>query len=482
MEKRFFLAFLITFIFLIFWSRFVSPPTTPPPTLETQEVSETPEQEPLSPEHFLPEETAIGKKQAEFSEQTIGDFHIIYSPLGGYIKEISFGIEHDLFPFGDIGFMAQDKDTLFTADLAQGRLKFVADGRKKEFIFGPDTITIKQEPAPGGKMVLFSKSFSSKMLDINQRYQEVFYSQNNLIKRAAPPKMKAGRHEDVDFAGARDRYFCLSLIKGQHTIEWVKSNDSGYLYLPSPPGEISLYFGPQTEDHLKEYGLSGVVYYGFFHSISLIMIKVIYIFYALTKSWGLTIICFSIAINFLLFPFTAKSMKAMRKIQQVQPELEELKEKYKDNPQKQQREIMEFYRKHKINPLGGCLPLFFQFPIFIALYQVIFRLFDLKGAQFLWIKDLSLPDRLFSLPFTIPLLNTDQFNLLPILVMLLGIIQQRITTTSKANSQQKMMSLFMSVFIGFIFYGFPSALVLYWFTQSFLTLVYQARLARTQAP
>jgi len=137
---------------------------------------------------------------------------------------------------------------------------------------------------------------------------------------------------------------------------------------------------------------------------------------------------------------------------------------------------MELYRKYKVNPIGGCLPLLFQMPIFLTLYQVLPRFIELKGANFLWIKDLSSPDRFLKLPFSPPL---EYINLLPVLLMILGLIQQKVTTSS-ASSEQKKMGLFFGVFIGVIFYNFPSCLVLYWFTQNLLTFAYQARISKVQ--
>jgi len=167
----------------------------------------------------------------------------------------------------------------------------------------------------------------------------------------------------------------------------------------------------------------------------------------------------------------------MRKMQQIQPEVEELKTKHKDNPKKLQKETIELYRKYKINPLGGCLPLFFQIPVIMAFYQVVYRFVELKGASFLWIKDLSSPDRFAELPFPAPV---NYLNLLPILLMCMGILQQKITTSSSTASQQKSMGLFFAVFIGIIFYGFPAALTLYWLIQNIFTLSYQTRLSRAQ--
>lgn len=112
----------------------------------------------------------------------------------------------------------------------------------------------------------------------------------------------------------------------------------------------------------------------------------------------------------------------MKQMQALQPHIEELKKQHKDNPQRMQKEQMELFRKHKVNPFGGCLPLLLQMPIFIALYQTLMRSVFLRGASFLWIKDLSGPDRLFSLPFPKPF---DTFNLLPILMTIGMFIQQK---------------------------------------------------------
>ena len=138
---------------------------------------------------------------------------------------------------------------------------------------------------------------------------------------------------------------------------------------------------------------------------------------------------------------------------------------------------MQLYKEYKINPLGGCLPMFFQLPIIFALYQVFLRSFELKGAHFLWIQDLSAPDRAFKLPFPPP---ADYLNILPIIIVILGLIQQKfMTASSTGSSEQKSMGLFFSVFMGVIFYKFPSCLVLYWLMQTSLTLIYQIRISRT---
>ena len=155
---------------------------------------------------------------------------------------------------------------------------------------------------------------------------------------------------------------------------------------------------------------------------------------------------------------------------------------YKDNPQKLNKEIMELYREHKVNPLGGCLPLLLQMPIFFALYQVLMRSVALRGANFLWIKDLSEPDRLFFLPFSLPILG-NEFNILPILMTIGMFVQQKFTmtkATGEAAQQQKIMLIIMPLMFGVIFYRMPAGLVLYWFINSTLMLLTQIKASKAK--
>jgi YidC/Oxa1 family membrane protein insertase len=170
----------------------------------------------------------------------------------------------------------------------------------------------------------------------------------------------------------------------------------------------------------------------------------------------------------------------MKEMQILQPKIEALRKELKDNPQKLNKEIMELYKEHKVNPLGGCLPLLLQMPIFFALYQALIRSVALRGAHFLWIKDLSSPDKAFVLKNSIPFLG-NQVNILPILMAIGMYVQQKISmakTTGDAAQQQKMMTIIMPVMFGVIFYQMPSGLVLYWFVNSLLMLSYQFRINR----
>jgi YidC/Oxa1 family membrane protein insertase len=482
MERRLLLAFSITIVFFIVYSHLISK-ITPQHTLVQEDRSETsalpaPVSSPLPPSLSpRPSKQPGNATDADLPQVEIGNYVITYSPLGGYLSKLFINGEKETLPFQNIGFSPADQNKQFTASLTSQGIEFQGpSGEKKEFIFKDYILEIKLTPAEGTSLVLFSNVLSTKTL--YQRYQEIFYSRDNLIKRSAPRKMKDNTYSNVQFAGARDRYYCLSLLKGDYNLKWVSEGDKkAHLYLLSAPAQTFLYLGPQSEKELKPFGLQGVVNYGFFHAIGTGMVKLLYLFYGLTKNWGWSIVFFAVAVSLLLSPFTAKSSRAMRKMQQIQPEIEGLKQKYKDNPHKLQKETIELYRKYKINPLGGCLPLLFQIPIIMAFYQIVFRLTELKGAHFLWIKDLSSPDR-FPLPFGPPL---NQINLLPIFLVILGLIQQKITTSvSPTAPQHKSMGLFFAIFIGVIFYGFPAALTLYWLIQNVFTLSQQARFSRIQ--
>jgi YidC/Oxa1 family membrane protein insertase len=167
----------------------------------------------------------------------------------------------------------------------------------------------------------------------------------------------------------------------------------------------------------------------------------------------------------------------MKEMQALQPRVEELRRLYKDNQQKLNKEVLELYRAHKVNPFGGCLPLILQIPVFFALYQALMRSIVLKGAKFLWIKDLAEPDRLFVLPAKLPIIG-DEINLLPLIMALGMFVQQKMSNLAASSGtagQQKIMLVIFPVMLGLIFYHMPAGLVLYWAVNSVLMLVFQYR-------
>ena len=200
--------------------------------------------------------------------------------------------------------------------------------------------------------------------------------------------------------------------------------------------------------------------------------------YGLIPNYGVVILLMSIIIKIVTFPLTQKSYGSMKRMQLVQPKIKELQEKYKNNKEVLQKKTMELYKEEKVNPMGGCLPMLLQMPILYGLFIIFRTAIELRGAPFmLWMTDLSAPDALFSFGANIPLLGTE-FNILPILMTVLMVVQQKLTGTNAMGSgqqeqQQKMMMWLMPAMMFFLFYKFPSGLVLYYLTFNALTILQQ---------
>jgi YidC/Oxa1 family membrane protein insertase len=241
-----------------------------------------------------------------------------------------------------------------------------------------------------------------------------------------------------------------------------------------------IYAGPNQYTILKsfKYDFERILAKGFFGYINLFLLIVLNFFYGIVKNYGFSIVILSVAIKVVFTPLTHKSFQSMKKMQELQPQMKSLQEKYKDNPQQLNKEVMELYKKHKANPLGGCLPILIQMPIFIALYQTLGQSVELRGAPFIfWIKDLAAPDKMIVFQQNIPFIG-NSFNLLPILMILSMIWQQKTAPTTMASKEQERMMLFMSIIFGFVFYKLPSGLVLYWFISNLLSIGHQLYIAK----
>lgn len=190
-------------------------------------------------------------------------------------------------------------------------------------------------------------------------------------------------------------------------------------------------------------------------------------------NYGLVLILFGIIIKILVFPLTKKSYVSMKEMQLLQPKMKELREKYKDDSQKLNQEMMKLYKEHGVNPMGGCLPMLIQMPLLYALFIIFRSTIELRGAEFFWwIKDLSEPDTVFTLPFSLPLYG-NHVNILPLVMGVTMLIQQRMTGTGAAGQQQKMMMWMMPVIFLLIFNNFPSGLNLYYALFNIMTIIQQ---------
>jgi YidC/Oxa1 family membrane protein insertase len=252
-----------------------------------------------------------------------------------------------------------------------------------------------------------------------------------------------------------------------------------------------IYAGPENTKILKKYegGVAEIKRFyrwELFDAIAKFIYWIMHGLYLPLRNWGMVIVVLSLLIYFSTYPLTLKGMQSMKKMQALQPKMTALREKHKNSPEKLNKEIMELYRSEKINPMGGCLPFLLQMPIFIGPYQVLWRDVSFKGANFLWIKDLSEPDRLFLLKQNLPLIG-NEINILPILMIFVMAAQQHLSmknmvvTDPQQIAQQKMMARIMPIFIGFIFYKFASGLALYFTLFYVLSTITQLKMSKQTA-
>jgi len=196
-------------------------------------------------------------------------------------------------------------------------------------------------------------------------------------------------------------------------------------------------------------------------------------FYFLLPNWGVSIILLTLLIKLLTWPLTAKSYRANAAMQSLQPKLKELQEKYKDDPKKLNEQTMGLYQKEGVNPLGGCLPMLLQIPVFFSLYNLFNTQFDLRGAMFIpgWVPDLSLPDVVFFWGFGLPLVGWTGLHILPMVMVATQVWTSMLSQPSGGmNSQMKMMTYGLPFIFFFMLYEMPSGLMVYWCAQNILTV------------
>lgn len=242
--------------------------------------------------------------------------------------------------------------------------------------------------------------------------------------------------------------------------------------------EARYYVGPKRLARLRDLGKkqADVMQFGWwewFRGLCSALVWVLNVLHGVVRNYGVAIILLTVIVKFLFWPVTRKSTESMRKMQEIQPLVAKLREKYQGKPQKLQQETMALYREHKVNPMMGCLPMVVQIPVFIALFTVLRSAVELRFAPFLWIRDLSEPENLLADVLPIPL------NILPLLMTATTLLQQKLTPSGGDPQQQKMMMI-MPVFMLFIFYSMPSALVLYWTTSQALAIVQLVRQNRSR--
>jgi YidC/Oxa1 family membrane protein insertase len=292
---------------------------------------------------------------------------------------------------------------------------------------------------------------------------------NNNVKDVASASKLFDKN--IQWSGFADKYFFSGILAEKSSIASVelKKNTAGFMesIVSSPnftinPGQSAkinhrLFVGPKDIDILKAQGnsLEQSLDLGWFTVIAKPLLYTLKFFNRYVHNYGIAIIIITIILKILFFPLTHKSYVSMKGMQKIQPEMNKIREKHKDDRDGMNRAVMELYREHKVNPLGGCLPMVVQIPVFFALYKALMFSIELRHAPFfLWITDLS---------------DKDPYYVTPIIMGVTMFIQQKMTPSQMDPMQQKMM-LALPVVFTFMFLSFPSGLVLYWLVNNVLTI------------
>ena len=246
--------------------------------------------------------------------------------------------------------------------------------------------------------------------------------------------------------------------------------------------KFKIYAGAQRYETLKKFedGFEAVLSRGFFGLFKVWLLLILKFLHQITHNFGWDILLLTLLIKIVFTPLTLISSKSMKKMQALSPKQKAIQDKYKNDPTRAQKEIMELYKRNKVNPISGCLPMLIQFPILIAMFRLLPEAIELHGMPFIfWIKDLSAPDHLMQLPFQLPFLG-EWFNLLPLLMIASQVGYQRLMPQMSAQPEQKIIMNIMPFFFGFICWTFPSGLVLYWIFQNLFSMIQQLWINRIQ--
>ncbi len=304
---------------------------------------------------------------------------------------------------------------------------------------------------------------------------------------AGPPGPPKQFDPPVAWAGYADHYFLAAIAPDDPATgaAAVGGEHDGVQILLSAPrtddgARFTIYVGPKDVEVLEhaDHQFARAVEFGWFSFLAVPMLRLLKLFHTVTGNYGIDIIVLTLLVKGLFMPLSQKSMKSMRDMQRLQPQVAKLREKFKDDRERLNKEMMELYRRHRVNPLGGCLPMVLQLPVFVGLYQTLGQAIELRHAGFaFWVRDLSTHE-CYPWPGQPAVFGCNDFSLfgvpVPILVLFMGVsmlLQQYLSPSSGMDpTQQRMMMVVMPVMFTVMFVSFPSGLVLYWLVNNLLTI------------
>jgi YidC/Oxa1 family membrane protein insertase len=478
-----------------------------PPTIENREARQIRVETPLYTAVFTEKGGALDDLiLKDYHESTAKD-----SPLKDMIAEAARkiplktgwegqnlpGMESALYELGTPQDKIQVQDAAQTIEFRYTNAQGITI--RKQFTFRPDSylvemnVTIANHSAAaldGKPTVKIANvvgdpnsriTFEGPMALIGKSLEEV-----KIKDLAKQPELEGS----LRWIGITDRYFMTVLIPEEPvdgTMKMEKVGDDmviATLILPQTsiaPGEdknfsYQSFIGPKDTEMLAKanYDLSKAVNFGMFDFLAKPFLWIMNQIYKVIPNYGIAIILLTLMTKIILWPLGNKSYKSMNDMKRMQPLMAEIREKYKDDKKKMNEETMALYRTYKINPMGGCLPMVVQLPVFFALYRMLYQAIELRHAPFFgWINDLSAPDRLFHFGFSIPFMQPPYG--IPVLTIVMGatmLLQQKMSPPPGDPTQAKMM-MFMPIIFTVIFINFPAGLVLYWLTNNIFSIAQQ---------
>ncbi len=543
MDKRAFLALALSFLVFFVWSSLFGPkpkerPPEKPVTAEKKE-SKPPLQEKRVPLDTKPE--VMLEAQTDFQDITVETelYRAVFSGSGPQIKsfqlkeyrselgknaplkELVHVNNKDGFGF-QLGLSGKTIPNITSAPLRISRkdITLRQDDQPESLVYewkSPEGVTLRTE------FVFRPQSYDIDLVVEVTNTSDYAIDESILINIAHMPRetrrsygsfegmavfvgnklkeVKKGKLQGKDFMGQitwvayEEPYFMTAIIDDDNEKAGVKPAvlPDGEIRIGYSPASLALgqnestrrhftlYMGPRDLYILKALhkNLEKAINFGWFDIIAKPLLVTLRFFNTYLSNYGLSIILLTILIKILFWPLTHKSYQSMKEMRKLQPMMAKIREKYKHNKQEMNKQLMGLYKTYKINPMGGCLPMIIQIPVFFAFYRILPNSIELRHAPFvLWINDLSAPERLFSFPFQVPLMAPPYG--IPILTLLMGasmFLQQKMTPTPGDPAQAKMM-MFLPIVFTFLFINFPSGLVLYWLVNNVLSIAQQYRINR----
>ncbi|MCP3176182.1 membrane protein insertase YidC [Desulfuromonas sp. KJ2020] len=427
------------------------------------------------------------KKYKETAKEGAGFVNLVLNPL-----------QPTLTSAGE-GFLFFRKDDLFQANVEEDYI-YIKPGDKKELSFqvvNDHGITLVKKYSLEGSGYHFPTQIlvynnSDKTVDgkislslvnpferLNESSSLSFVGPATLVKDDVDTVKKKAIEETVEYGddiiwtAFEDEYFMSAIVPLDNALESLKIYREGNSILNQvkaplqtllPQTSVSfdyfVYMGPRDPGILESvnYRLSEIIDFGIFDFIARPLLFVLNFFYSFVGNYGVAIILLTVVIKIVFWPLTQKSYSSMKAMQTLQPEMQKIREKFKNDKERLNREIMELYKTKRVNPLGGCLPMLIQIPVFFALYKVLLGNIDLRHAPFaFWITDLS---------------AKDPYYITPIIMGGTMFLQQKMTPSTMDPTQAKIFMVMPIVFT-FLFLNFPSGLVIYWLVNNVLTILQQ---------